>query len=151
RNPRKTLIVADPRVTKTAMLADVFLPLKPRSDIALLNGIAHILIHTGLIDRVYINRHTNGFEELAKFLEKYTPDHVAKVTGLAEEQIYKVALLYGRAHAPLIAWTMGVNHSTQGAETVNAINNLALLTGKLGKPGASPFSITGQCNAMGTR
>jgi len=62
-----------------------------------------------------------------------------------------VALLYGRAKAAFIGWTMGVNHSTQGTETVNAINNLALLTGQIGRPGASPFSITGQCNAMGTR
>jgi assimilatory nitrate reductase catalytic subunit len=60
-------------------------------------------------------------------------------------------MLYGRSKAAFIGWTMGVNHSTQGAETVNAINNLALLTGNIGRAGASPFSITGQCNAMGTR
>jgi assimilatory nitrate reductase catalytic subunit len=151
RNEKATLIVADPRVTKTAMLADIYLPVKPRSDIALVNGIAHILTRDGLIDRDYIAAHTSGFEELAKFLAKFTPEHVAAVTGLDIALIERVAMLYGRAKSAMIAWTMGVNHSTQGTETVNAINNLALLTGKIGKPGSAPFSITGQCNAMGSR
>lgn len=151
QNPRKTVVAADPRVSKTARMADVYLPLKPRSDIALLNGMAHILIRSGLIDRDYIDAHTTGFERLKEHLEKYTPERVARVTGLGEEQIYRAALLYGRAKAPFLAWTMGVNHSTKGTETVNVINNLALLTGNIGKAGASPFSITGQCNAMGSR
>jgi assimilatory nitrate reductase catalytic subunit len=151
RNKKATVIVADPRVTKTAMLADLFLPLKPRTDIALLNGIAHILIRDGLIDRGYIDRHTSGFAELSTFLAPFTPEHVAQITGLSTDLIERTAMLYGRAKAAFIGWTMGVNHSTQGTETVNAINNLALLTGQIGRPGASPFSITGQCNAMGTR
>ena len=151
RNKKATLIVADPRVTKTAMLSDIYLPVKPRSDIALLNGIAHILIRDGLINRDYIDAHTSGFAELAAFLQKFTPQHVASITGLAVETIEHVAVLYGRAKAAFIGWTMGVNHSTQGTETVNAINNLALLTGQVGRPGAAPFSITGQCNAMGSR
>jgi anaerobic selenocysteine-containing dehydrogenase len=150
-NPRKTLIVADPRVTKTAMMADVFLPVKPRSDIALVNGIIHVLIQAGMIDRDYIARHTMGFEELAQSVQKYTPKYVSEVTGLEEELILKVAFLYGNAKAAFIGWTMGVNHSTKGTETVNAINNLALIAGNIGRAGASPFSITGQCNAMGTR
>jgi assimilatory nitrate reductase catalytic subunit len=151
KNPNATLIVADPRVSKTARMADIFLPLKPRSDLALLNGIAHILINAGLIDRAYIDAHTTGFTQLQAHLETYTPQRVAEITGLSEESIYRTALAYGRAKAPFIGWTMGVNHSTQGSETVNAICNLALLTGKIGWAGASPFSITGQCNAMGTR
>ncbi len=150
-NPNKTLIVADPRVTKTAMMADLFLPLKPRSDIALLNGIMHVLIRAGAIDRDYIAEHTNGFEELQKSLEKYTPEYVSHITGLSQDLIFKTASLYGSAKAAFIGWTMGVNHSSKGAETVNAINNLALITGQIGRAGASPFSITGQCNAMGTR
>jgi assimilatory nitrate reductase catalytic subunit len=150
-NPRQTLIVADPRVTKTAMMADLFLPLKPRSDIALLNGIIHLLIRSGQIDYEFIVNHTTGFPELAKFVEQYTPQRVAEITGLSEDLILKAAYLYGNAEAGFVGWTMGVNHSTQGAETVNAINNLALITGNIGRPGASPFSITGQCNAMGTR
>ncbi len=150
-NRSKTLVVADPRVTKTAMMADIYLPVKPRSDIALLNGILHILFVKNLVDRDYIARHTTGVAALEESVQKYTPEYVSQITGLPRETIVKVALLYGHAEAPFIGWTMGVNHSTKGTETVNAINNLALVTGKIGKPGASPFSITGQCNAMGTR
>ncbi len=150
-NPRRSLIVADPRVSKTAMMADLHLPLKPRSDLALANGIAHILIRHGLINRAYIDLHTTGFEELARFLEAYPPPRVAEITGLSEELLYKTAFLYGRARAGFIGWTMGVNHSTLGTATVNALCNLALLTGNIGRAGAAPFSITGQCNAMGTR
>lgn len=151
RNKNRTLIVVDPRVTKTAMMADIHLPVKPRSDIALINGIAHILIRDGLIDRDYITQHTSGFDELNFFVMKFTPQLVAEVTGLSVAQIERVASLYGRAKAAFIGWTMGVNHSTQGAATVTAINNLALITGQIGRAGAAPFSITGQCNAMGTR
>ena len=150
-NRNKTLIVADPRVSKTAMLADIHLALKPRSDLALLNGIAHLLIRYNLIDREYIERHTTGFAELESFLENYTPERVAEITGIEQETLFKIALLYGRAKAGFIGWTMGVNHSTLGTATVNAICNLALLTGHIGRAGAAPMSITGQCNAMGTR
>lgn len=151
KNKNRTLIVADPRVTKTAMMADLHLPVKPRSDIALLNGIAHILIREGLIDNQYIAAHTAGFAEFAAFVADYTPERVAQVTGLSEALILKTALLFGNAKAAFIGWTMGVNHSTQGAVTVAAINNLCLITGNIGRAGAGPFSITGQCNAMGTR
>lgn len=147
----RTLIVVDPRVTKTAMMADIHLAVKPRSDIALLNGIAHILIREQLIDRGYIAEHTTGFEKFEQFVSTFTPAHVSSVTGLSEQQLIDVALLYGCAKAAFIGWTMGVNHSTQGAVTVAAINNLALITGNIGRAGAAPFSITGQCNAMGTR
>lgn len=150
-NKSKILIVADPRVTKTAMLADVYLPLKPRSDIALINGLIHTLLKNELVNRDYIAQHTVGFEALEQSVREYTPELVAQITGLSQELLVKTAILYGRARAPFIGWTMGVNHSSKGTETVNAINNLALVTGHVGKPGASPFSITGQCNAMGTR
>ena len=150
-NKSKVLIVADPRVTKTAMMADIYLPVRPRSDIALLNGILHILFARNLVDREYIAQHTTGIAALEESIQKYTLEYVSQITGLRQETIVKVALLYGHAEAPFIGWTMGVNHSTKGTETVNAINNLALVTGKIGQPGASPFSITGQCNAMGTR
>ncbi|SPE39071.1 Nitrate reductase [Candidatus Sulfopaludibacter sp. SbA3] len=150
-NPRQTLIVADPRVSKTAMMADIHLPLKPRSDLALLNGIAHILVKHNLVDRQYVDAHTSGFEEFARFLESYPPEKVAAITGLSVEMLHQTAILYGSAKAGFIGWTMGVNHSTKGTETVSAICNLALLTGNIGRAGAAPFSITGQCNAMGTR
>lgn len=151
KNQKKVLVVADPRVTKTAMMSDLYLPLKPRTDIALLNGMMNILIQEGMINFDYIQKHTTGFEELKKHVESFTPQNVAETTGLSVQQIRQTALLYGHAKAPFIGWTMGVNHSTQGTETVNAICNLALITGNIGRVGASPFSITGQCNAMGTR
>lgn len=151
KNENRTLIVADPRLTKTAMLADIHLPLKPRSDIALLNGIMHILIRENWIDEEYIQRHTQGFSDLKSFLKQFHPSHAARVTGLPEELIEKTARVFGKSRSATTAWTMGVNHSTQGTETVNAINNLHLITGNLGRVGASPLSITGQCNAMGTR
>lgn len=151
KNKNRILIVADPRLSKTAMLADIYLPLKPRSDIALINGIMHILIRDGRIDRDYIENHTSGFAELEIFLKKYHPEFVAQKTGLSIDLLEKVASIYGHSKAALTAWTMGVNHSTQGAETVNAINTLSLITGNIGREGASPFSITGQCNAMGSR
>ncbi|MEZ5402082.1 MAG: nitrate reductase [Bryobacteraceae bacterium] len=150
-NHGKKLIVADPRVSKTAMMADLHLPVAPRSDLALLNGIAHILIQQGWIDREYIDAHTTGFAELETFLEDYAPERVCQITGLSEDQLFKTAFYVGRAKSVFIGWTMGVNHSTKGTETVSAICNLSLLTGKLGHSGSSPFSITGQCNAMGTR
>jgi anaerobic selenocysteine-containing dehydrogenase len=150
-NKSKTLIVADPRVTKTAMMADVYLALRPRSDLALINAMLRILIDEELYDGEYVEQHTTGFAELRASLELYTVDFAAGITGLSPELIRKTALLYGTAKAGFIGWTMGVNHSTKGTETVNAINNLALLTGNIGRSGASPFSITGQCNAMGTR
>ncbi|MEG9430991.1 molybdopterin oxidoreductase family protein [Terriglobus sp. ADX1] len=151
KKPGQVLIVADPRVTKTAMMADIHLPVKPRSDIALLNGIAHILLRDGMIDASFLKQHTEGLDEFQNFVSEFTPDAVSFTTGLPVETIEYVAFLYGKSSSAFIGWTMGVNHSTQGAVTVTAINNLALLTGKIGQLGSAPFSITGQCNAMGTR
>lgn len=151
QNRGKTLIVADPRVTKTAMMADIYLPIKPRSDLALLNAMLRIILEEDLYDRDYVAAHTTGLEELRTSVQPYTLAYAAEITGLEPSLIHKVALLYAKAKAGFIGWTMGVNHSTKGTETVNAINNLALLTGNIGRPGAAPFSITGQCNAMGTR
>ncbi|RRA49604.1 molybdopterin oxidoreductase family protein [Acidipila sp. EB88] len=151
KHPGQVVIVADPRVTKTAMMADIHLPVKPRSDIALVNGIAHILIRDGLVNQAYIDEHTEGYEQFCRFVEDFTPAQVSETTGLPIASIERVAHLYGTAKAAFITWTMGVNHSAQGAVTVAAINNLALITGNIGRAGAAPFSITGQCNAMGSR
>ena len=150
-NPGATLIVVDPRVTKTAMMADLHLPVRPRSDLALINGLIHVVIKHGLVDRAYVDAHTSGFDALLDSVREYTPERVSEITGLAPDVVIRTARLYATARAGLIAWTMGVNHSTKGTETVNAINNLALITGNVGRAGAAPFSITGQCNAMGTR
>jgi assimilatory nitrate reductase catalytic subunit len=150
-NPGATVIVVDPRVTKTAMLADLHLPIRPRSDLALLNGLIHVVIEHNLVNHDYVAAHTTGFDALRASVREYTPERVAELTGLTPEGIVRTAWTYARASAAFIGWTMGVNHSTKGTETVNAINNLALITGNIGRAGAAPFSITGQCNAMGTR
>jgi assimilatory nitrate reductase catalytic subunit len=133
------------------MMADLHLPIRPRADLALLNGLIHIVIERDLVDHDYITRHTTGFDALRESVLAYSPDHVAEITGLDPELLFRTASLYANARAGFIAWTMGVNHSTKGTETVNAINNLALISGNVGRSGAAPFSITGQCNAMGTR
>lgn len=150
-NKSKTLIVADPRVTKTAMMADIYLPVKPRSDLALINAMLRVLIEEELYDKAFVELHTSGFDELRESLEPYSLEYAATITGLEPETIRDIALMYANAKNAFIGWTMGVNHSTKGTETVNAINNLSLLTRNIGRRGASPFSITGQCNAMGTR
>jgi anaerobic selenocysteine-containing dehydrogenase len=106
-NKNKILIVADPRITKTAMMADMYLPLKPRSDIALINGLIRLLIENDLVERDYIRRHTTGFEALQESIRKYTPEYVAQITGLSQELLVKLALLYGHAEAPIVGWTMG--------------------------------------------
>lgn len=151
KNPSTTLVVVDPRVTKTAMMADIHLPVRPRSDLALINGLIHLAIAQDRLDHAYIAAHTVGFDALKASVQEYTPARVAELTGLDPAVIVDVADRYCHAKAALIAWTMGVNHSTKGTETVNAINNLSLITGNIGRPGAAPLSITGQCNAMGTR
>jgi len=150
-NPGTTLIVVDPRVSKTAMMADLHLPIRPRSDLALLNGLIHVVLQHDLVDHDFVRAYTTGFETLRESVRDYTPERVAEITGIAPEVIYRMAWVYANAKAGFIGWTMGVNHSSKGTETVNAINNLALITGNIGRAGAAPFSITGQCNAMGTR
>ncbi len=151
RHPDSKLIVIDPRATKTAMLADQFLPIRPRTDVHLLNGVARILIDEDWIDHDYITKHTQGFEALRTYLERYDLAYTAKVTSISEGMVYEFARSIGQSKSTFFGWTMGVNHSTQGTETVNAICNLAMLTGNVGRVGGAPFSITGQCNAMGSR
>ena len=152
KNTKKPkIIVIDPRASKTSQMADMFIPLKPRTDLALLNGLAYIIIEQGWEDEGYIKAKTNGFKELKKFLKDYPPQEVANITGIDVKTLYELARQYASQAAVLSAWTMGVNQSVMGTDTVSAIINLHLLTGQIGKAGAGPFSITGQCNAMGTR
>jgi anaerobic selenocysteine-containing dehydrogenase len=150
-NPKATVVVIDPRVTKTAGLADIHLAIRPRTDITLLNGMLKVLIDEDLIDHDYVAAHTEGFDELAAHVQAYDLARVAAECGVEVDVLRHVALTFGRADRALVAWTMGVNHSVQGTETVTLLNTLCLVTGNVGKPGAAPFSITGQCNAMGTR
>ncbi len=149
--PRFPIIVVDPRVTMFAQNADIHLPVSPGTDLVLLNALAHVILDEGLADRDYIDAHTTGYDEFSALVQQYDPDSAAKVCGIDADTIRKVARMYAAADAAMTIWTMGINQSTHGSDGVCAINNLNLITGNIGKPGGSSLSITGQCNAMGTR
>ncbi len=152
RNKNKPeIIVVDPRRTETAMAATLHLPLAPKSDMDLFYGVARILIERGWIDREYIDAHTNGFAEFAEFVSSFTLDRVVAATGLSAETIERFAMLIHEGKRVSFWWTMGVNQSYQGVRTAQTLINLALMTGNIGKPGTGANSITGQCNAMGSR
>ena len=145
------LIVVDPRRTATAERADLYLPIAPGTDLALLNGLLHLLVAEGAIDREFIASHTEGWEGMPAFLAEYPPARVAEVTGLAEADIRTAARWIAEAGEWMTLWTMGLNQSTQGTWHTNAICNLHLATGAICRPGSGPFSLTGQPNAMGGR
>lgn len=145
------LIVVDPRRTATADRADLFLQIAPGTDLALLNGLLHLLVDAGAIDEEFIASHTEGWEEMPAFLADYTPERVARATGLAEEDIRTAARWIAEAGEWMTLWTMGLNQSTHGTWHTNAICNLHLATGAICRPGSGPFSLTGQPNAMGGR
>lgn len=145
------LIVVDPRVTMLAQNADIHLPITPGTDVVLQNALMHVIFAENLHDPEYIEANTNGLEELMDEVAKYDPTTAAKICGIDEDTIRVVARLYAKADAAMSFWTMGINQSTHGSDGVVGINNLALITGNIGKPGGTSLSITGQCNAMGTR
>lgn len=145
------LIVVDPRRTATADKADLFLQIAPGSDLALLNGLLHLIVENGHTDADFIAEFTEGWEVMPSFLEQYTPDMVSAVTGIPEEDIRAAAQMIGEAENFMSCWTMGLNQSTHGTWNTNAICNLHLATGAICKPGSGPFSLTGQPNAMGGR
>ncbi|MBJ8348611.1 bifunctional nitrate reductase/sulfite reductase flavoprotein subunit alpha [Antrihabitans sp. YC2-6] len=145
------LIVVDPRRTTTAERADLFLQIKAGTDLALLNGILHLLIENGWIDQEFIAEHTAGWDAMPAFLADYTPDRVAEITGLAPADIRTAAQWIGESGNWMSCWTMGLNQSTHGTWNTNAICNLHLATGAICRPGSGPMSLTGQPNAMGGR
>ncbi|CPZ98831.1 Probable oxidoreductase [Mycobacteroides abscessus] len=145
------LIVVDPRRTATADRADLFLQITPGTDLALLNGLLHLLVENGAIDAEFIAQHTEGWDGMPEFLAGYAPAVVAAITGLAEEDIRTAARWIGEAREWMTLWTMGLNQSTHGTWNTNAICNLHLATGAICRPGSGPFSLTGQPNAMGGR
>lgn len=151
-NPQAVkLIVADPRKTATADLADVYLALKPGTDVALLNAMLHVLIEKDFLDKGFIQDHTTGWEELKNSVLGFSVEKAGKICGLSEDEIRKAAECFGQSKAALSFWSMGLNQSTSGVAKNNALINLHLATGKIGKPGSGPFSLTGQPNAMGGR
>lgn len=145
------LIVVDPRRTTTAERADLFLQINPGSDLALLNGILHLLVENGDIDHQFIAEHTDGWQDMPAFLADYPPAAVAEITGLAEADIRAAARMIADAGEWMSCWTMGLNQSTHGTANTNAICNLHLATGAICRPGSGPMSLTGQPNAMGGR
>jgi len=152
RNPHQPMIVVvDPRLTETAMQATEHFAIAPKSDLDLLYSIAHELIRNDWLDREFIAAHTNGFDDLAPFVADYPPERAAAISGIEVQRIRALARAIHEHRRVSIWWTMGVNQSHQGVRTAQAIINLCLLTGNIGKPGTGPNSITGQCNAMGSR
>jgi anaerobic selenocysteine-containing dehydrogenase len=145
------IIVVDPRKTETAMNATQHLALRPKSDLTLLYGLANLLIQNGWVDRAFIERSTTGFAEFAEFARQFTPDKVAAETGLTVGELFRCAETIHKGRAVSFWWTMGVNQSHESTRTAQAIINLALMTGNIGRPGTGANSITGQCNAMGSR
>ncbi len=152
RNPhRPDIIVIDPRKTETAMAATVHLPLRPKSDLTLFYGLAHILIENEWVDEQFIAASTNGFEDFKKHVADFTPERVAAATGLTADALYDLARRIHLGKRVSFFWTMGVNQSYEGVRTAQSLINLALMTGNIGRPGTGANSITGQCNAMGSR
>jgi len=145
------IIVVDPRCTETAMNATQHVALNPKSDLTLLYGIANLLIQCDWVDRAFIDKSTTGYAEFKDFVRQFTPDGVASATGLTVGELYRFAEAIHNGKAVSFWWTMGVNQSHESTRTAQAIINLALMTGNIGRPGTGANSITGQCNAMGSR
>ncbi len=145
------IIVLDPRKTETAMDATKHYALNPKSDLVLFYGLAHILIQKGWIDRDFIERHTNHFSKFSNHVKSYTPDMVSQISGLSVNELYEFATTIHQGKRVSFWWTMGINQSYEGVRAAQAIINIALMTGSIGRPGTGANSITGQCNAMGSR
>lgn len=152
RNPHDPeIVVVDPRRTETAMGATQHLAVRPTSDLGLLYGIGHLLLAMDAVDWGFVQAHTSGIEDYAAHVAAWTPDRVAQATGITIEQLHGLARTIADGQRVSFWWTMGVNQSHQGVRTAQAIIDLALLTGSIGRPGTGANSITGQCNAMGSR
>jgi anaerobic selenocysteine-containing dehydrogenase len=152
RNPHQPeIVVIDPRVTETAMAATQHVALRPKSDLVLLYGLAHLLIRKGAVDRTFVDRHTEGYDAFAAHVEAFPPSRVHEVTGLAVDTIERLADTIAGGERVSFWWTMGVNQGHEATRTAQAVIDLALLTGNIGRPGTGANSITGQCNAMGSR
>ncbi|MGD9561249.1 MAG: formate dehydrogenase subunit alpha [Pyrinomonadaceae bacterium] len=144
-------IVIDPRETATARQGDLHLQLRPGTDVAVANGILHVIAREGLIDEEFIKNRTVDWEATRKTVEKYTPDVASQISGIPAEDIVKAALLYGRARTGMILHARGIEHHTNGVDNVLTYINIVLATGKIGAPGRGYGTITGQGNGQGGR
>lgn len=157
-DPKVKIIVVDPRKTNTARIADLHLAFRPGTDLALLNSMAYVIIKEEMDDPRFHSQYVSfmdnegkpkTFEDYKKFLEDYTPEKASQLTGIPAETIVKVAKIFAQSSATMSLWCMGINQRIRGVAANNLISNLHLLTGHIGKPGATPFSLTGQPNACG--
>jgi assimilatory nitrate reductase catalytic subunit len=145
------LVVVDPRRTDTAAEADLHLAIRPGTDVALFNGMLHAMLSEGWIDRAFVDRHTEGFDELAALVADYSPARAAAMCGVERADLVRAAAWFARSAATLSLYCQGLNQSSHGTDKNTALINLHLATGQIGRPGAGPFSLTGQPNAMGGR
>jgi assimilatory nitrate reductase catalytic subunit len=151
RNPQMKIIFCDPRRTDTAELADLYLPVQPGTDVMLFHGLLHIMLWEGWTDAAYIARHTSGFDALKAVVRECTPELVAQTCGIRKEDLFTAAQWFATSPATLSLYCQGLNQSSSGTAKNAALINLHLATAQIGKPGAGPFSLTGQPNAMGGR
>ena len=151
KNPDRKIIVLDPRKSETARNADYWYPLRHRSDLTLFYTLANIIIEKDYVDHEFVDQHTEGFEEFRDFVKAFSVERGSEVSGLSEAQIMELAELIHTGKRVSFWWTMGVNQGYEAVRTAQSIMNLAFLTGNVGKPGTGGNSITGQCNAMGSR
>lgn len=149
RSPK--VVVIDPRRTETAMAATHHLALQPKSDLVLFYGLAQMLIERGWMDEDYLAGHTTGFDGFRAHVANYPLEVVCRETGLEAAQIEELTRLIHDHERVSFWWTMGVNQSYEGVRVAQSLINLALMTGNMGRPGTGANSITGQCNAMGSR
>jgi len=151
RNPKLKIVVVDPRRTDTTRAADLHLQIVPGTDVALFNGMLHFLIWEALIDWEYVRAHTEGFQAVRDAVREFTPRAVAATCGIDELDLIEAAKLFARCKATLSLYCQGLNQSASGTAKNAALINLHLATAQIGRPGAGPFSLTGQPNAMGGR
>ncbi len=151
RDHGASLIVMDPRETPVARTADLWLPVRPGTDMAVLNAMLRQIIHDGLVDQDYVAARTNGWDEVRAMVEPYTPEEAERIAGVPAERVLAAARLYGRAARSLILHAKGIEHSTHGVNNCLACINLALARGQVGKPGSGTMMLTGQGNGQGGR
>jgi assimilatory nitrate reductase catalytic subunit len=145
------VIVIDPRRTETAAAATRHVAIRPKSDLVLFYGLARLFIERDWIDAAFVDAHTSGFARLQAQVRPFTPERVVTETGLSLDAFDRLARTIHEGRLVSFWWTMGVNQGHEATRTAQAIINLALLTGNVGRPGTGANSITGQCNAMGSR
>ena len=145
------VIVVDPRLTPIARTCDLFLPVKPGRDIALFNGILHLMIEKGWVDREFVALHTTGFEAVAEHVASWTPRRTAEVTGIAERAVRQAAEWWGTAETSFLMHARGIEHSSHGVQNVLGAINIVLASGRIGREGCGYATITGQGNGQGGR